>query len=93
MRHNDLVQRALNLLTQRSEAGKKKAVLQPQKVLDLIPPVHSGSVIEWTRGDGSAHQGVVDLIHVDETGTRWAFVTLGENWAAVNLTFVKKSQA
>jgi hypothetical protein len=48
-----------------------------------------GDWISWTRGDGSVQTGIVDLIHVDDNGTRWAFCTQGGTWAAVNLKFVK----
>jgi hypothetical protein len=51
------------------------------------PPVQAGAQIQWQRA-GQVQQGLVDFIHVDDTGTRWAFVTIGESWTAVNLKFV-----
>ena len=52
------------------------------------PTIAAGSTIQWTRGDGSVQTGIMDFIHTDETGTRWAFVTIGKTWAAVNVKFV-----
>ena len=52
-----------------------------------------GDRIEWTRADLTVQTGVVDFMHVDDTGARWAFVTLGESWAAVNMKFAQGSQA
>jgi hypothetical protein len=52
------------------------------------PTVHPGDQIIWTRGDGTTQTGVVDSLHVDDAGVSWAFVSLGESWAAVNLKFV-----
>ena len=60
---------------------------------DTDHTVQPGDLIQWTRPDGSMQTGIVDLIHVDDTGTRWAFVTIEETWAALNLKFVKGSQA
>ncbi len=49
----------------------------------------AGSQITWQRA-GQMQRGLVDFIHVDGTGTRWAFVTLpGGSWAATNGKFVK----
>jgi len=62
----------------------------PGKVRMIEPTIAVGSLISWTRVDGSVQTGVVDLIHVDDTGTRWAFVTIGEGWAAVNMKFVRR---
>ena len=53
-----------------------------------VPPIQPGAQITWTRGDGSTQGGVVDYLYVDETGTRWAFISIGESWAAINLKFV-----
>ena len=73
---DDLVQRALELL-------KKKP--QPPDTGSTIRP---GSFVAWRRGDGSKQEWFVDAIHVDDTGTRWAFVSFGKTWAAVNLKFL-----
>jgi hypothetical protein len=54
----------------------------------IVPTIQAGSQITWTRGDGSTQGGVVDYLYVDETGTRWAFISIGDSWAAVNLKFV-----
>jgi hypothetical protein len=60
----------------------------PGKVRIVTATFQAGAQITWTRGDGTTHTGVVDLIYTDDTGTRWAFVTLGGSWAAVNMKFV-----
>ena len=58
------------------------------KVRAITPVFHPGDQIEWHRADLTRQMGLVDDIHVDETGTRWAFVTLADGgWAAVNLKF------
>ena len=68
-----------------------------EEVLLVDPPVPltiaAGDRIEWTRADLTVQTGVVDFMHVDDTGARWAFVTLGESWAAVNMKFAQGSQA
>lgn len=57
---------------------------------DTDHAVQPGDLIQWTRADGSMQTGIVDAIHVDDTGTRWAFVTQGLSWAAVSLKFAKR---
>ena len=64
--------------------------LAPGKVR-YVSPIRPGQWITWTRGDGTTQTGLVDVLHVDEAGTRWAFVTLRESWAAVNMKFVTRS--
>jgi len=61
----------------------------PGKVRIVSATFQAGARIAWTRGDGSTQTGRVDLIHVDDAGVSWAFVTLpGESWSAVNLKFL-----
>ena len=56
-----------------------------------LPTLHPGSLVCWRRGDGTVQEGFVDAIHVDDTGTRWAFVSLpGGTWSAVNVKFLKE---
>jgi len=88
MSQNDLVQRALLLLAQQPERAKPKEAGMQQQALDPIRSVQPGDRIEWTRA-GQAQQGLVDFVHVDDTGTTWAFVTIGETWAAVNMKFAQ----
>ena len=59
------------------------------KVRVCAPTIQAGSQITWTRGDLTVQHGTVDFVHVDDAETRWAFVTLGESWAAVPCTIVK----
>lgn len=61
----------------------------PDKVRVVTPTVQAGSQVTWCRVDGSTHLGIVDQIYVDDTGTRWAFVTIGESWAVINLNYLK----
>jgi hypothetical protein len=57
----------------------------------VVPkPIQPGESIRWTRGDGTEHHARVDFLHSDPDGTVWAFVTVGEGWAAVNLKFAAK---
>jgi hypothetical protein len=58
------------------------------RVRVIVSTIQAGDRIEWKRAD-SAQDGVVDTIYTDDTGTRWAFVTLGESWAVINLKFAK----
>ena len=70
------------------ERAKRLLIKAAGKVRVIAPTISPGDQITWDRA-GMAQAGVVDFIHVDDTGTRWAFVTIGETWAAVNLKFVK----
>ena len=61
---------------------------EPRQVASVPWP---GSLVTWTRGDGTHPEAFVDAIHTDGTGTRWAFVSLpGGTWAAVNVKFLKE---
>jgi hypothetical protein len=89
MSHDDLVQRALRLLAQPIETGKAKEALRQQQAHNPTPTIAVGSLIQWQRADLTMQTGVVDYLHTDDVGVAWAFVTIGEGWAAVNLTVVK----
>jgi hypothetical protein len=71
------------------EQARRLLKKAPGRARVITHIIQAGSLITWTRGDGSVQDGLIDLIHVDDTGTRWAFVTIGETWAAVNVKFVK----
>ena len=76
---DDLVQRALELLKKRPQPHDTGSTIRP------------GSLVTWRRGDGSIQEGFVDFLHTDDTGTRWAFVSLpGGSWAVVNVKFLKE---
>ena len=65
---------------------------EPRPTIDTgqavpAPPIQAGAQIQWHRA-GQVQQGLVDFIHIDDIGTRWAFVTIGESWAAVNMKIV-----
>ena len=54
--------------------------------------IRAGMVISWERADLSKRRGVVNFLHIDTDGTTWAFVTLVDEWAAVNAKHVTKSE-
>ena len=60
----------------------------PGKVRVLPPSIRAGNRIEWQRA-GQIQHAVVDFLHIDPDGATWAFVTIGESWAAVNCKFAK----
>jgi len=93
MSHDDLVQRALFILAQPIETVKPKEALRLQPAHNPIHTIAVGSLISWTRADGSAQTGVVDCLHVDVDGQQWAFVSLGKTWAAVNMKFAMVMKA
>jgi len=75
------------------ERTQPEETLTPLQAIDQAHTVHHpGDRIKWQRADLSIEQGVIDMIHTDDTGTRWAFVTVAEGWAAVNVRFVKGVQ-
>ena len=77
----------IDLLDDRAERLLSKA---PGKVRMVTPTIAAGSLVSWTRGNGTRPEAFVDVIHTDDAGTRWAFVALpGGTWAVVNLKFVK----
>jgi len=74
------------------ETVKPKETLRQQALTQRPETDHAlqaGDLIEWSRG-GQAQTGEVDYLHVDDTGTRLAFVTIGDSWAVVNVKFVKR---
>lgn len=56
------------------------------KVRAITPVIHSGDLIEWQRA-GTVQHGLVDFLHEEADGTRWAFCTQGATWAAVNVRY------
>ena len=62
----------------------------PDKVRVITTTVQAGSQVTWCRADGSVQLGIVDQIYVDDTGTRWAFVTIRGSWAVINLNYAKR---
>ena len=80
--------RTIDLPDERATRLLRKVGNRVRLVISTIQP---GDRITWTRADDTTPTGVVDLIHADETGTHWAFVTLPEEtWAAVNLKLVTR---
>ena len=51
-------------------------------------PVGPGRVITWQGADLTLRQGIVDFLHTDTDGRRWAFVTFPGGWSAVNIKYV-----
>jgi len=57
----------------------------PVEAISLVP----GSKITWQGADGKPRgPASVDFVHTDHDGSRWAFCTLSDSWAAVNASFV-----
>lgn len=83
MNNADLIKRARQLLAKTTTACIASA--------SAAPVIQPGALVTWTRGDGTRPEGFVDFIHTDDTGTRWAFVSLpGGRWAVVNVKFLKE---
>ena len=78
--------------TQPIETVKAEEALKPRARDPIAPIIQPGTTIAWLRADGTRQIGLVDFVHVDEIGTRWAFVTLPDaSWAAISCTFLKGS--
>ena len=58
----------------------------PGKVRAITSTIHPGDSITWHRA-GMVQTGVVDFLHLDTDGVLWAFVTIGQSGAAVNVKF------
>ena len=71
------------------ERAKRLLDKAPGKVRVVSATIQAGSLIIWTRVDGTTQTGLVDVVHVDVDGRHWAFVALGDTWSAVNCKFVK----
>lgn len=67
------------------ERAKRLLAKAPGRVRVVPPSIQPGDSIRWARSDGSVHHAKVDFVHEDSDGARWAFVTIGIGWAAVNL--------
>ena len=66
----------------------------PGKVRMVTLTIAAGSLVTWSRGDGSIQEGFVDFLHTDDTGTRWALVGLPcGTWVAVQLKLLKGPNA
>ena len=49
-----------------------------------------GSSITWKGVEGKLRgPAIIDFIHTDAHGTKWAFVTLPDGWAAVNMKYAR----
>ena len=76
--------RGMQLLTRRP--GQVRMV-RPRQALEVKrAPPKPDDRIEWVSAE-KTQVGLVDSIHVDNTGQAWAFVIVGESWAAVNVKF------
>ena len=65
-----------------------KEALRQQQALNPIPAIQSGGQITWQGSDGKAHEGVIEFVHTDHDGNRWAFCSVADRWVAVNTKFV-----
>jgi hypothetical protein len=72
--------------------ARAKRLLQKagNRVRLVLSAIQLGDQITWTRADGTMPTGLVDGLHIDDTGTQWAIVTIGETWAMVNLKLVQR---
>jgi hypothetical protein len=62
----------------------------PARVRVIAPTIQPGDRITWVRA-GSVQTGRVEFLQDYGAGVVWAFVTIGECWAAVNMKFVTRS--
>lgn len=87
----------LNMIRQaektQKQTGQDEEPVQGQRGPVEALPLVAGDRIEWERADLTVQHGVVDFLHIDDTGNQWAFVTLGKRWAVVNMKFAKVSPA
>ena len=68
-----------------------KEALRQQKALDPIPSIQPGHQIIWQGADGKLRgPATVDFVHTDSDGSRWAFCTRSDSWAAVNTKWVTR---
>ena len=74
------------VLTLPDSQGEKLIARAGSKVRVITSTVQVGDQISWMRA-GHRRVGQVDFLHVDSDGIVWAFCTVGESWAAVNLKF------
>lgn len=71
--------------------SKDALVLRAPELLKTMPTargteaLQGGDCISWTRNDGTAQTGFIDYLHCDAAADSWAFVSLGADWAAVNV--------
>ena len=80
-----------NNTTKTKETKYTKEAISAEEAKKATPSltVQPGDLITWTRVDGTAI-GLVEAVHVDVEGIAWAFVTIGQSWAWVNLKFAKR---
>lgn len=73
------------------EEGRKLLEKAPGKVRQLrSAEIQPGSFITWQGADGKQRgPALVDFFYTDPDGSAWAFVTLREGWAAVNLKYAR----
>jgi hypothetical protein len=77
-------------IIRRAEAAHKPPDDTPRVSSGPPSTFAHGSKITWEGPDGQQRgPAIVDFLHTDPDGSVWAFVTLGEGWAAVNLIYVR----
>jgi len=65
-----------------------KAPTKVRRVETLSPTVNQR--VCWEGVEGATRSGVVDFLHTEPNGTRWAFVSLSDGgWAALNLKYAR----
>lgn len=79
--------------TQPIETVKAEEALKQQKALDPISTIKPGDRVMWQGVDGKGRgPAMVDFVHTNHDGSRWAFCTLSDSWAAVNANFVTMAE-
>ena len=74
----------LDIIRQAEETHKQS---NPEK---SAPSIQAGDSVSWQGADTKQRgPAMVDFLHTDSDGTIWAFVTLPDGWAAVNLKYAK----
>ena len=66
------------------DRAKRLLSKAPGKVRMVTPTIAVGSLVTWTRGDGTRPIGFVDFLYADPEGKNWAFLSYRETWSAVD---------
>lgn len=82
----------LNMIRQaekfQGQTSQDKEPVQGQSCPVEARPLLLGDEVTWQGSDGKAHEGVIEFVHTDHDGSRWAFCSVADRWVAVNTKFV-----
>lgn len=73
--------KVIDLPDERAKRLLKKAGNRVRPVLSIQP----GDLIAWHSANSLDSFGQVECLHIDGDGNTWAFVTMGEDFAVVNV--------